>query len=36
MRREGETGTQLLTRPDQAIAKALDEDILTDESNPVD
>jgi len=32
-RREGETLAQLLTRLDQAIAKALDEDIYTDEIN---
>jgi hypothetical protein len=33
-RREGETLAQLLTRLDQAIAKAFDEDIYTDEINP--
>jgi len=32
-RRDGETLAQLLTRLDQAIAKALDEDIYTDEIN---
>ncbi len=32
-RREGGTFAQLLTRLDQAIAKALDEDIYTDEIN---
>lgn len=32
-RREGETLAQLLTRLDQAIAKALDEDTFTDEIN---
>lgn len=32
-RRKGETLAQLLTRLDQAIAKALDEDIYTDEIN---
>jgi hypothetical protein len=32
-RRDGETLGQLLTRLDQAIAKALDEDIYTDEIN---
>jgi hypothetical protein len=34
VRREGETLLQLLTRLDQAIAKAYDEDIFTDEINP--
>jgi hypothetical protein len=34
VRREGETLAQLLTRLDQAVAKALDEDIYTDEINP--
>ena len=34
VRRDGETLAQLLTRLDQAIAKALDEDIYTDEINP--
>jgi hypothetical protein len=34
VRRDGETMAQLLTRLDQAIAKALDEDIYTDEINP--
>lgn len=33
-RRDGETLAQLLTRLDQALAKALDEDIYTDEINP--
>jgi hypothetical protein len=33
VRREGETLAQLLTRLDQAIAKALDDDIFTDEIN---
>ena len=33
-RRKGETLAQLLTRLDQAIAKALNEDIFTDEINP--
>jgi len=33
VRREGETLAQLLTRLDQAIAKALDEGIRTDEIN---
>lgn len=33
-RRKGETLNQLLTRLDQAIAKAYDEDIFTDEINP--
>jgi hypothetical protein len=32
-RRDGETLAQLLTRLDQAIAKAFDEDIYTDEIN---
>jgi len=34
VRRRGETLTQLLTRLDLAIAKALTEDIFTDEVNP--
>jgi hypothetical protein len=34
VRRDEETLAQLLTRLDQAIAKALDEDIYTDEINP--
>lgn len=34
VRRDGETLAQLLTRLDQAVAKALDEDIYTDEINP--
>ena len=34
VRRKGETLAQLLTRLDQAVAKALDEDIFTDEINP--
>ena len=34
VRRDEETLAQLLTRLDQAIAKALDEDIYTDENNP--
>lgn len=34
VRRESETLLQLLTRLDQAIAKAYDEDIFTDEINP--
>ena len=33
VRRDGETLAQLLTRLDQAIAKALDDDIFTDEIN---
>jgi hypothetical protein len=33
VRRDGETLAQLLARLDQAIAKALDEDIFTDEIN---
>ena len=33
-RRDGETLAQLLTRLDDAIGKALDEDIYTDEINP--
>ena len=33
-RRKGETLAQLLIRLDQAIAKALNEDIFTDEINP--
>jgi hypothetical protein len=35
LRREGETVTQLLTRLDVAIAKALTEGIRTDEVNPI-
>lgn len=35
LRREGETVTQLLTRLDMAIAKALNEGIRTDEVNPL-
>ncbi len=35
VRREGETLAQLLTRLDQAIAKALEDDIFTDEINPL-
>jgi hypothetical protein len=34
VRREGETLAQLLARLDQAIAKALEDDIFTDEINP--
>ncbi len=34
VRRDGETLAQLLARLDQAIAKALDEDIYADEINP--
>ena len=34
VRREGETLAQLLIRLDQAIAKALEDDIFTDEINP--
>jgi hypothetical protein len=34
VRRKGETLAQLLTRLDQAIEKALTEDIYTDEINP--
>jgi len=34
VRREGETLAQLLTRLDQAIAKALEDDVFTDEINP--
>lgn len=34
VRRDGETLAQLLTRLDQAIARALDDDIYTDEINP--
>ncbi len=34
VRRRGETLPQLLTRLDQAIAKALTEDVYTDEINP--
>ena len=33
-RRDGETLAQLLTRLDQAIAKALEDGIFTDEINP--
>jgi hypothetical protein len=35
LRRDGETVTQLLTRLDVAIAKALTEGIRTDEVNPI-
>jgi hypothetical protein len=35
LRREGETVTQLLTRLDLAIGKALNEGIRTDEVNPI-
>jgi hypothetical protein len=35
LRREGETVTQLLTRLDVAIAKALTEGIRTEEVNPI-
>jgi hypothetical protein len=35
LRREGETVTQLLTRLDLVIAKALNEGIRTDEVNPI-
>jgi hypothetical protein len=35
LRREGETVTQLITRLDLAIAKALTEGICTDEVNPI-
>ena len=35
LRREGETLTQLLTRLDVAIAKALTDGIRTDEVNPI-
>jgi hypothetical protein len=34
VRDDGETLAQLLTRLDQAVGKALDEDIYTDEINP--
>ena len=34
VRRDGETLAQLLTRLDHAVAKALEEDIYTDEINP--
>jgi hypothetical protein len=34
VRRDGETLAQLLSRIDQAVAKALDKDIYTDEINP--
>ena len=34
VRRDGETLAQQLTRLDQAVAQALDEDIYTDEINP--
>lgn len=34
VRRKGETLAQLLTRLDQAIAKALDDDVFTNEINP--
>jgi hypothetical protein len=36
VRRKGETLLQLLTRLDQAIAKAYEENIYTDEINPPD
>jgi len=36
VRRKGETLLQLLTRLDQAIAKAYEENICTDETNPPD
>jgi hypothetical protein len=35
LRREGETVTELLTRLDLAIAKAINEGIRTDEVNPL-
>jgi hypothetical protein len=35
LRRDGETVSQLLTRLDVAIAKALTEGIRTDEVNPI-
>lgn len=35
LRREGESVTELLTRLNQAIAKALNEGIRTDEVNPL-
>ncbi len=35
LRRDGETVTQLLTRLDVAIARALTQDIRTDEVNPI-
>jgi hypothetical protein len=35
LRRKGETVTQLLTRLDQAIAKAFTEGTCTDEVNPI-
>jgi hypothetical protein len=35
LRREGETVTQLLTRLNLAIGKALNEGIRTDEVNPI-
>lgn len=34
VRRDGETLAQLLTRLDRAIAKAIEDDIFTDEINP--
>jgi hypothetical protein len=34
VRRKGETLIQLLTRLDQAIDKAINEDVFTDEINP--
>ena len=34
VRRDGETLAQLLTRLDQAIAKAIEDGIFTDEINP--
>ena len=34
VRHDGETLAQLLTRLDEAVAKALDEDIYIDEINP--
>lgn len=34
VRRDGETLAQLLIRLDRALAKAIDEDIFTDEINP--
>ena len=35
LRREGETATELLTRLDVAIAKAITEGIRVDEVNPI-
>jgi hypothetical protein len=35
LRREGETATELLTRLDLAIAKAIAEGIRVDEVNPI-